>query len=350
MKKILLYSIPILLISGVFAFNVIAETSDTTVRPPINNMRAIPPKVIESYGRVNYGYGYGINKLEVMKCAIGTKAILSDGKTRCISEVMIVTQTELDNGWYYGDENYKKIGTPNDWKIMYKGTKSSQWVSPKKIQGLGITTQSSELEKKVLEWRKNAEKQILEIDKEIQKLQERKAKINKELEDKIQKERIKTGSSYGYGTDGGMEISNILYIVSNGYSQSSSYFEIDSNGKTTLTYSNIRLNKKTIKTSTLTKEEFTNLKNLIYEADVLNLKDNYKCSDNDPLNICPFDTNGYSFKFTIGKTIKTINTDDGDIPKSFSAVHNELQRLMIKFGKENIIDKTVKGMRTFFQK
>ena len=45
----------------------------------------------------------------------------------------MITQRELDTGWYYGQLNQKKPGTPDTWLHKGEGTKSAMWFDPKLI-------------------------------------------------------------------------------------------------------------------------------------------------------------------------------------------------------------------------
>ena len=41
-----------------------------------------------------------------------------------------ISQQELDAGWYYGDLNQKKFGTPETWIHCGEGTRSAMWFNP----------------------------------------------------------------------------------------------------------------------------------------------------------------------------------------------------------------------------
>ncbi len=41
-----------------------------------------------------------------------------------------ITQEELTNGWYYGELNQKKPGTPDNWLHKNEGTRSAMWFDP----------------------------------------------------------------------------------------------------------------------------------------------------------------------------------------------------------------------------
>lgn len=45
------------------------------------------------------------------------------------SNIPTITQNDISNGWYWGDENQKKPGTPSDW-IYQTGGRSSCWHKP----------------------------------------------------------------------------------------------------------------------------------------------------------------------------------------------------------------------------
>lgn len=41
-----------------------------------------------------------------------------------------ITKIELAQGWYYGDANQKKAGTPSDWVLVNSGTEKAMWKAP----------------------------------------------------------------------------------------------------------------------------------------------------------------------------------------------------------------------------
>lgn len=41
-----------------------------------------------------------------------------------------ITQEELDAGWYYGELDQKKPGTPDTWIHILEGTRSAMWIDP----------------------------------------------------------------------------------------------------------------------------------------------------------------------------------------------------------------------------
>ncbi len=41
-----------------------------------------------------------------------------------------ITAAELAQGWYYGDANQKKAGTPSDWVLVNSGTEKAMWKAP----------------------------------------------------------------------------------------------------------------------------------------------------------------------------------------------------------------------------
>ncbi len=41
-----------------------------------------------------------------------------------------ITQKDLDAGWYYGQLNQKKSGTPDTWIHKWEGSKSAMWFDP----------------------------------------------------------------------------------------------------------------------------------------------------------------------------------------------------------------------------
>ena len=42
-----------------------------------------------------------------------------------------ISDTEIEQGWYYGSINQKKLGTPKQWVFCGNGNKSDMWVSSK---------------------------------------------------------------------------------------------------------------------------------------------------------------------------------------------------------------------------
>jgi len=53
------------------------------------------------------------------------------------SNIPAFTAEDKMRGWYYGDKNQKKPGTPADWLVRNAGTRSAQWYNP------GITAEKS---------------------------------------------------------------------------------------------------------------------------------------------------------------------------------------------------------------
>ena len=45
-------------------------------------------------------------------------------------EIPPITQKDLDKGWYYGQLNQKKPGTPDTWLHKGEDTKSAMWFDP----------------------------------------------------------------------------------------------------------------------------------------------------------------------------------------------------------------------------
>ena len=189
----------------------------------------------------------------------------------------------------------------------------------------------TDLETKILEWRKNAAKQIEQIDKEIQKLQERKNKINTELEAKILKERNKI-SGYGNNTN---ETFKVSFSVINGYSMSSSIIEVNKEGIIKIIESR-RMGKNpylSTKTEKLTTDEFNNLKSLITNANIFTLEDTYYCTE-----FCPTDVSDLEFAFTINGSTKIIKEMGfKEIPTSLSNIKTELIRLRDKYNKNAVV-------------
>lgn len=272
-------------------------TSNIFAAPLLTNTKVEQPKLVETYGRVTYGL--------------------------------------IKSNSSYGREEKKPI-----------------------LSNYGYATNiSSTLEKRIAEWKKNAAKQIEQIDKEIQKLQDRKTKINKDLEEKILAELNKTNNSYGVKSN---EIVNISYTISNGYSGMSYVFNINKEGGMKITEHNkLDNNTNTVtKTGKLTAEEFTNLKNIIIKANVFTLEDRYECKE-----LCPTDTSDGIFTFTIGNNTKTITTTVAvNLPEGLSNIKAELIRLKNKLSEENtsygasqikketLINKAINKVKSIFSK
>ena len=116
------------------------------------------PPTTYGYGIKTYGYGntlppttYGYGVVNTIKCSIGYQKVTINGKTEC----RII----------------------NDKNIFQN------------------------LEKRIVEWKNIAAKQIATINHQIQTLQTKKNSINKDLETKILKERAKIYGAYGYGNN-----------------------------------------------------------------------------------------------------------------------------------------------------
>ena len=45
----------------------------------------------------------------------------------------IISEHELDLGWYYGGEKDKKSGAPESWKHEDEGSRSARWFDPKRV-------------------------------------------------------------------------------------------------------------------------------------------------------------------------------------------------------------------------
>jgi len=41
-----------------------------------------------------------------------------------------VSKIEMENGWYWGNLDQKKLGTPLDWIHQNEGTRSAKWLKP----------------------------------------------------------------------------------------------------------------------------------------------------------------------------------------------------------------------------
>ena len=59
-----------------------------------------------------------------------------------------ISTEELERGWYWGSENQKKMGTPDNWIHKAEGNRNAMWVSPegrlteiKKVENLNIETE-----------------------------------------------------------------------------------------------------------------------------------------------------------------------------------------------------------------
>ena len=48
------------------------------------------------------------------------------------NDIPAITQSDIAQGWYYGDANQKKSGTPSTWLLRNAGTRSAQWYDPSK--------------------------------------------------------------------------------------------------------------------------------------------------------------------------------------------------------------------------
>ena len=63
----------------------------------------------------------------------GTKSSMwhrPETETSQINKEGYITEQELNQGWYYGDENQKKQGTPDSWVHVGEGTRSAMWKKP----------------------------------------------------------------------------------------------------------------------------------------------------------------------------------------------------------------------------
>jgi hypothetical protein len=82
------------------------------------------------------GYYWHLSKTETASkpqnlCGNGVCENLEDFKscpTDC-EETSSITQQELERGWYWGNQNQKKPGTPDDW-IYEEAGRSSCWHKP----------------------------------------------------------------------------------------------------------------------------------------------------------------------------------------------------------------------------
>lgn len=43
------------------------------------------------------------------------------------------TVDDQNRGWYYGDKDQKKSGTPSSWVLKDAGTRSAKWEAPKSV-------------------------------------------------------------------------------------------------------------------------------------------------------------------------------------------------------------------------
>jgi hypothetical protein len=67
-------------------------------------------------------------------CEIKNKCLrVLEEKCESITNNNIPTFTEkdLENGWYYGNLDQKKLGTPSNWVHIGDGTRSASWSAPK---------------------------------------------------------------------------------------------------------------------------------------------------------------------------------------------------------------------------
>lgn len=51
------------------------------------------------------------------------------------SQALIITDQDLQNGWYWGSAKQKKSGTPNSWIHQFEGTKNACWHAPNQSCG-----------------------------------------------------------------------------------------------------------------------------------------------------------------------------------------------------------------------
>lgn len=49
--------------------------------------------------------------------------------TGCYSANKNLTEEELSQGWYYGEQEEKKEGTPEDW-VWINGSDNPKWIAP----------------------------------------------------------------------------------------------------------------------------------------------------------------------------------------------------------------------------
>lgn len=76
--------------------------------------------------------------LIIILVLIGIAAFLyfknMDNKILVNENLPVVTAEELEQGWYYGEQNAKRPGTPDTWQYELSGTRSARWYDPAKIQ------------------------------------------------------------------------------------------------------------------------------------------------------------------------------------------------------------------------
>jgi len=73
---------------------------------------------------------------------IKKSAFVERSQSNNLQNTQTITPSTVDNtlpafswadnyqGWYWGNENQKKSGTPTTWLHRYEGTRSSQWYDP----------------------------------------------------------------------------------------------------------------------------------------------------------------------------------------------------------------------------
>jgi hypothetical protein len=108
----------------------------------INQKAFVIPLIIAIVAILAVGggvYFYKNNKVEC-KVDIDCPQLISVGKplfptNRCINNKCALdrtfTEKDLENGWYYGNLDQKKLGTPSNWVHIGDGTRSASWSAPK---------------------------------------------------------------------------------------------------------------------------------------------------------------------------------------------------------------------------
>ena len=118
----------------------------------------------------------------------------------------------------------------------------------------------------------------------------------------------------------------IIYSVGNGLSMSTSDLTIDKNGNAKLLQRGKIQTNNSDKSKKLSKQEFDNLKKIIKNANVFNLKDSYKCEKS-----CPTDMNYTNIYFNVDKKTKRINIyAPQNLPKELSNIIKNLNEIKQK--------------------
>jgi len=76
-----------------------------------------------------YGFFYFLSCNVAPFCACSLEYTITGCK---YTYVGYFNQGDAQQGWYYGEYNQKKIGTPDSWEHKFSGTRSAQWYDPNK--------------------------------------------------------------------------------------------------------------------------------------------------------------------------------------------------------------------------